>query len=395
MSRMLVGIKVLDLSRLLPGPYCTQMLADLGAEVIKVERPGEGDPARNLRTRINGHGSTFVMTNRNKKSMTLNLKTREGAEIFRRLAGNADVIVESFRPGVVDRLGISYQALRRDNRKLIYLSLTGYGQDGPYAQRAGHDINYVAAAGLAALTGPRGGVPVPMGLQVADIAGGALLGAFAIMSALYHREHTGRGQYIDVAMLDGVLSVAQSLFGEYLATDKDPAPGSMRLSGGYPPYGVYETKDKQYFSLAALEPQFWETFCKKAGREDLIALHDSGWDIDRDKLEAELRQLFKSKTRDEWSALLADEDTCAAPVLTMAELINHPQLKHRGMIISGPHPDPDQPPIPQIAFPIKFSEVEAIPAGPSPRLGQHSTEILKSVGYSKIEISEFKKKGVI
>ena len=176
MAHMLVGVKVLDLSWLLPGPFCTQMLSDLGAEVIKIERPGTGDPARHVRTKFDDHGSTFVMLNRNKKSMTLNLKSREGAEVFRRLAGTADVVVESFRPGVVERMGISYQALRRDNRKIIYCSLTGWGQDGPYANLPGHELNFLSHSGLASVTGKRGGSPIPMGVQVGDGAAGGLPG---------------------------------------------------------------------------------------------------------------------------------------------------------------------------------------------------------------------------
>lgn len=393
MARMLVGIKVLDLSRLLPGPFCTQLLADLGAEVIKVEAPGEGDGSRHQRTAIRGYGSSFLMLNRGKKSIALNLKSKAGVEIFRRLAGKADLIVESFRPGVVDRLGIGYNALKRDNRKLIYCSLTGFGQDGPYAQRPGHDINYLSYSGLAGLTGPRGGAPLPPGLQVADIAAGALFAAFALMTALYHRERTGRGQYIDVAMLDGLFAVGQSVFGEYFSTGQLPGPGAMRLAGGYPVYGIYETKDKKYFALGALEEKFFFTFCERAGREDLKKLHRFSTDKERDKLEKELKALFKQKTRDEWTELVAALDTCGSPVLDFEEAMNDPQVRHRRLFFSGLHPQDGE--LPQVAFPVKFSDAEPIPPSAAPRLGQHTEEVLMSVGYNRAEIERFKKDKVI
>jgi len=393
MARMLVGIKVLDLSSLLPGPFCTQLLCDLGAEVIKVERPGVGDLSRQAKTNFGGYGSTFIMINRNKKSITLNLKSKEGGQIFRRLAGSADVVIETFRPGVVDRLGISYQALRLDNRKLIYCSLTGWGQDGPYSHLPGHDVNYLSHAGLAGLTGKRGGAPTLMGLQFADVAGGSMMAAFAIMSALYHRNNTGRGQYIDVAMIDGSLSVAQTLYGEYLAGGEVPEPGSLRLSGGFPGYMIYQTKDNKSFAIGALEEKFFNAFCDKVGRDDIKDLYQSGWDDDRDKLEAKLVELFKSRTRDEWTELLFDADTCCTPVLDFGEAREDPQVKSRGVFVKGPHPEGGE--VDQVSFPIKFSDVEPVPPGPAPRLGEHTGDILLSVGYSKKEIKEFKKNGIV
>jgi crotonobetainyl-CoA:carnitine CoA-transferase CaiB-like acyl-CoA transferase len=393
MAQMLVGVKVLDLSWLLPGPFCTQMLADLGADVLKIERPGDGDPARHVRTKFGEHGSTFIMINRNKRSMTLNLKSREGSEIFRRLAGAADVIIEAFRPGVAERLGISYQNLRRDNRKLIYCSLTGWGQDGPYANLPGHDLNFLAHSGLASVTGHRGGQALPMGIQVGDIAGGALMAAFAIMSALYHRQNTGRGQYIDVAMIDGLMSVAQNLYGEFFSSGVSPDVGTLRLSGGFPGYMIYETKDKKNFVIATLEEKFWRNFCNLTDRPDLVDLHKSGWDLDRDKMDKELREIFKTKTRDEWTSLLSSEETCCSPVLQFDEVGQDPHVKYRKMFIEGPHPDGGT--TPQVAFPIKFSDVEPIKPGPAPRLGEHTDEALMSAGYTREEIREFKEKGIV
>jgi crotonobetainyl-CoA:carnitine CoA-transferase CaiB-like acyl-CoA transferase len=388
-----MGVRVLDLTRLLPGPFSTQLLCDLGAEVIKIERPGEGDGARSLFINIGGYGASFLMLNRGKKSLTLDLKNKFGAEVFRRLAGSADVIVESFRPGVMDRLGLSYNHLRRDNRKLIYCSLTGYGQEGPYAQRAGHDLNYLCYAGLAATTGPRGGAPVPPGIQAGDVAAGAMMAALGVMAALFNREHTGRGQYIDVAMMDGLMAVGQTLFGEYFATGNVPGPATMRLSGGYPVYAIYETKDGGQFALCALEKKFWDVFCDKVGREDLKEMHGPGWDEKRDELETELKKIFKNKTRDQWTELLVDEDTCGTPVLGMDEVIDDPQVKHRKMIFECPHPEEGT--VRQVAFPVKFSDIEPADPKPAPRLGQHTDEILMAIGYSRKEIRELHKEGVV
>ncbi len=393
MANILVGTKILDLTRLLPGPFCTQLLSDLGAEVIKIETPHQGDPARGGKNRIRGFGSTFLMLNRNKKSVTLDLKTREGVEIFRRMAGSSDVVVESFRAGTTARLGIGYDKLKKDNRKLIYCSLTGYGQDGPYANRSGHDLNFLAFSGLAALTGPAGGPPVPPGVQVGDIAGGAIMAAFGIMTALYSRERTGRGQYLDVSMLDGLLAVGQNLVGEAAASGKPPGPGAMRLNGGYPPYRIYETKDGKYFALAALEEKFWNNFCEAVGREDLKPLHIPETEKDRKKLEKELEKLMKSRTRDEWTSLLADAEACATPVLEMDEVQRDPHVSKREMITEGPHPDEGE--VPQVGFPVKFSEAVARKPGPAPYLGEHTREVLISIGYSKEEIRIFHEKGII
>jgi len=393
MAHILAGIRVADLSRLLPGPFCTQLLGDLGAEVIKVEMPGEGDWSRGLRTAIRGYGSSFLMLNRSKKSMTLNLKHPAGIEVMRRLASCSDVLVESFRPGVTGRLGISYHDLKTDNPRLVYCSLTGFGQTGPYADRAGHDINFMSYAGLCGLTGPRGGKPVPPAIQAGDVAGGALMAAFGVMSALYHREVTGRGQYIDAAMMDGLLAAGQTLVGEFQSTGRPPETGNMRLSGGYPVYNIYETKDGGYVSLGALEERFWNRFCELCGRDDLKKLHKSGWDRERDLLEDELKKLFKGRTRDEWTELLAAEDTCFSPVLGIDEAMNDPQVRARGMVLEGPHPDGGT--VRQVAFPIKFSEADTKEPAAAPKLGEHTQEVLKSLGYEDDQIDKLRQDGVI
>jgi len=393
MSRMLVGVRVLDLSRHLPGPFCTQLLADLGAEVLKVEMPETGDDTRASEMQIRGQGASFLMLNRGKKSMTLNLKAKIGPEIFRRLAGRSDVVVESFRPGVTKRLGIDYKRLKRDNPKLIYASITGYGQDGPYAARAGHDINFLATSGLGMLTGTRGKDPVQPALQAGDITGGAMMAAFSIMGALYQRERTGRGQYIDVSMLDGLMAMGQNLFGEFLASGKSPGPGETRLGGGNPVYAFYKTKDGSYLALGCLEKKFWNTFCEKAGREDMKSLHATASGKDCDMVEKELTKLIKTKTREEWTKLLADEDSCCTPVLSMEEAMKDPHLASRGIVVDGVHPDGDKTPM--VGFPVKFSEAETVPPAAPPRLGEHTDEMLQSAGYSKKEIEQLKKDGVV
>jgi len=393
MANILVGTRILDLTRYLPGPFCTQMLSDLGAEVIKIESPGQGDPTRAGENRFRDFGSTFLMLNRNKKSVTLNLKSREGIEVFRRMAGNSDVVVESFRAGTAGRLGIGYDKLRKDNRKLIYCSLTGYGQDGPYAERSGHDLNFLACSGLASLTGAAGGPPVPPAVQVGDIAGGAIMAAFGIMAALYSREKTGRGQYLDVSMLDGLLAVGQNLLGEALASGRPPGPGAMRLNGGYPPYRIYETKDGKYFALAALEEKFWNNFCEAVGRDDLKSMHQPETEKQRRKLEQELEKLFKSRTRDEWTSLLVDAEACATPVLEVDEVSEDPHVAGRMMIVKGPHPDEGD--VPQVSFPLRFSEAAHQKPGPAPHLGEHTDEVMASLGYSKEEVRLLREKGII
>ena len=329
------GVLILDLSRLLPGPYCSLLFADLGARVIKVEEPGIGDYSRWLRPfwKESEVGSSYLMLNRNKESLTLNLKTEEGTTILRRLAEKADVLLESFRPGVMDRLGLGAERLRTLNPALIYCAITGYGQDGPYRDRVGHDINYMGYAGALSVTGERGRPPVSPGVQVADLGGGALLAAFAIASALYHRRATGQGQFIDVAMTDGVVSWLATYFGPLFATGRVPERGEERLNGGWVCYGIFETRDGQFLTLGSLEPKFWQNFCRLVDREEWIdRQYDAGQR--RDALEAELRALFKTKTRSEWLSLLHSQDVCAGPVLDLEEVVKDPQLQSRGLFTS-------------------------------------------------------------
>lgn len=263
------GLKMLDLSRLLPGPYCSLLLADLGMEVLKVEEPGQGDYIRKIGPIRRKESAYFLAVNRNKKSMTLDLKMEESKEIFYRLTQSYDIVLESFRPGVMDRLGIGYEELKKRNPHVILCSLSGYGQSGPYRERSGHDINYIGLGGILEITGQRNGPPIIPGVQIADIGGG-MMAAIAILAAVIHREKTGEGQFLDISMLDGIISWLSVLAGKYFVDENLPQRGNMRITGRYACYQVYQTKDGRYMSLGALEEKFWKNFCEALGREDLI-----------------------------------------------------------------------------------------------------------------------------
>ena len=388
------GVTILDLSRLLPGPYCSLLFADLGARVIKIEEPSLGDYGRWAPPLWGdtGIGAGFLMLNRNKESLTLNLKTEEGKAIFRRLAEGADVLLESFRPGVMERLGLGAEALRKLNPGLIYCAITGYGQDGPYRDKVGHDVNYIAYAGALSITGERGRGPIPPGVQVADLGGGALFAGFSIASALYHRRATGQGQFIDVSMTDGVVSWLAVHFGPFFATGRVPERGEERLNGGWVCYGVFETKDGESVTLGALEPKFWRNFCRLVGREEWVD-RQLVRGPDRDALEVELRALFKTRTRAEWLSLLNTDDVCAGPVLAFDEVVNDPHLQARGLFTSIEHPSFGA--LPQIAFPVKLSATPALIRRPPPALGEQTEAILNDLGYSSEEIAGFRKAGVV
>jgi crotonobetainyl-CoA:carnitine CoA-transferase CaiB-like acyl-CoA transferase len=385
---------MLDLSRLLPGPYCSLLFADLGAEVIKVEEPGLGDYGRLTRPHWgdSGVGAYFLLLNRNKKSLSLNLKTEGGKTAFRRLVETADVLLESFRPGVMDRLGLGWTALERINPRLVYCALTGYGQDGPYRDLVGHDINYMGYAGALSVTGPRGGPPLMPGVQVADLGGGALPAAFAIAAALFQRRESGRGQLVDAAMTDGVVSWLAPYFGPFFATGQLPARGEERLNGGWVCYQVFETADGRHVTLGALEPKFWANFCRLVGREDLVPLQYAEGEA-RDRAEAELRALFRTRPRDEWLRLLHSEDVCAGPVLTLDEVARDPQLVHRGLFGEVRHPTLG--PIPQVGSPVKLSASPARMETAPPDLGAHTDEILGGLGYDADAIAALRREGAI
>ncbi|MCL4394832.1 MAG: CoA transferase [Chloroflexi bacterium] len=388
-NKPLAGIRVLDLSRLLPGPYCTMLLADLGAEVVKIETPGLGDYMRLIPPFIQDHatgesvGAAFLMVNRNKKSVALNFRNKRGKEILFRLARDADVLIESFRPGAVDKWGIGYDAVRAVNPRIVYCSLSGYGQTGPYKDRAGHDLNYIALNGLLAANGSAGGAPIPPAVQIADLSGG-MLAAISILSALIGRGQTSGGTYMDVSLFDGALSWAGTIVGGTYAAGKQTERGKMQLNGGMACYNVYATRDGQYMTIAAIEPHFWSAFCKAVDREDLSAR--------RQEIEAvpEVAAIFKTRTRDEWIALFDQLDACIEPVRDFSEVFVDPHVRHRGLIAEMDLPGIGC--IPQIGSVFVFAQNSATPP---PRQGQHTAEILSRIGISSAELEGLEQAGII
>jgi crotonobetainyl-CoA:carnitine CoA-transferase CaiB-like acyl-CoA transferase len=377
---------VLDLTRLLPGPFCTMLLADLGADVIKVEEPNAGDPARHLTPTRGDTGSVFLLVNRNKRSMTLNLKSAEGRDLLLRLVEGADVLVESFRPGVMDRLGLGYAVLAERNPRLIYATLSGFGQSGPYRDRAGHDLNYLALAGVLGYNVDRQRQPVPPAVQVADL-GAASLAAVAILAAVIARQHTGRGQAVDVSLFGSAVAWLPTLIGPLFNHGQAAPPGEPMLAGGLPQYEVYATADGRFVSLGALEPKFFLNFLERVGRADLAQ------ELDRDRLRAELRAIFCQRTLQEWVDYLADVDTCFAPVNTLEETIDDPQVRALGLFTSVEHERLGR--LKQIAPPFAFSATRAAVRRPPPDLGQHTAEILDELGLAADQIRRLADRKVI
>jgi crotonobetainyl-CoA:carnitine CoA-transferase CaiB-like acyl-CoA transferase len=385
-TKPLAGLRVLDLTRLLPGPMCTLHLADMGADVIKIEDPAAGDYARWYPPLRHTHSALFLALNRNKRSVKLDLRRAEGREAFLRLAETADVIVESFRPGVMDRLGVGYEAVKARNKRIVFCALSGYGATGPYRDRAGHDINYCSYAGVSDQIGPAGGPPVAPNFQIADLAGGALSAAMGILAAVVDQRATGTGRFVDVAMADCTLAHAVIALSSLIETGVSPARGGHRLSGGFSGYGFYETKDGKYMSLGALEPKFWANFCRAVGREDLIAKHEVAVaGAEAAAITAELAALFKTRTRDEWTRLLEPADCCAAPVLSIAEALDNEQFRARGMVVEVEHREDGR--FRQFALPVQFSDFAFSVDRPAPRHGEHTAEVLAEAGLSKDEIA--------
>lgn len=374
----LTGIRILDLSRLLPGPYLTQLLADLGAEVIKIETPLAGDYAR-LAPPEMGLGRLYEMVNRGKKSLALNYRNPRGREIFLRLAAGADVILEGFRPGAAERYGIGYAAVRAVKADIVYCSLSGYGQEGPHRQRAGHDINYLAVGGALALNARRGEAPVPYGVPVADLSGG-MLAAIAILAALLGRRGTGEGAYLDVALLDGVISWVTPLAGGAFFGGLPAEGGALPLGGGLACFNVYQTADGKHISLGALEPNFWTAFCKTVAKEDWIPRQFDA------ALKPELADLFRRRRRDEWLALFRGQDACLEPVNSFEEMLAHPHVRARGHVEMG-----NGRPM-GMNTPFIFARGARTPA---PALGEHTESILRELGMSAEEIRQLAEQGVL
>jgi crotonobetainyl-CoA:carnitine CoA-transferase CaiB-like acyl-CoA transferase len=382
MSKALDGLKVLDLSMNLPGPYMTWFLAQLGAEVVKVENPDGGDYARAL----GGNKSSpfFSAVNRNKKSVALNLKHPEGLRILLELLDSYDILVEGFRPGTMERLGLGFGTTSARNPRLIHVSITGYGHDSPYRDRAGHDLNYLSLAGIIGMTGSRDGQPAIPGIQVADLAGGSFLALAGLLAAIIQRRQTGRGQFIDAAMFDGALSLATMVFAGVDAGLEVPEPGKMLLNGKFPCYGVYRTKDGCYMSLAALEFKFWRNFCAVVGRDDLQGAQFGGPEV-----VAELERLFATRTRDEWTEVMGAVDACCEPVLNLEEASRSSLAGARGMINRAEQGRRF------LGFPLRMSDSPRTADEPAPELGEHTREILSRLGLTDDEMESLRSQKVI
>lgn len=393
MYQPLAGYKVMDCSRLLPYQYCTLLLGDLGAEVLKIEEPGRGDYGRwaDLNTPGKERGD-FVMANRNKKSMTLNLKTETGKEIFKSLAGRYDVLFETFRPGVMDRLGLGYETIEKINPKIIYCSGTGYGQTGPYRSKAGHDINYISIAGILGMTGMHTGRPVIPGVPFADMAGGGVFPALVMIAALLGRERTGKGQYIDVSMTDVMTSFNIINLASVLPQKAEQEKRPYNVVGETLSYNTFRTKDGKFVSIGDLESKFWTNLCRSIGREDLIDKQYTTYKDGEDTTE-DLKAIFLSKTQSEWVEFIKNVDNCFAAVHTLEETLEDPHLIERGMITKME--DPIRGETVQIGFPALFSDELHYKRSPAPTLGEHTAETLDGLGYSQEEIKTLKESGVI
>nr|WP_318036015.1 CaiB/BaiF CoA-transferase family protein [Halobacillus shinanisalinarum] len=389
---MLNSMKVLDFSKLLPGPYATMMLADLGAEILRVESPDLPDFIRELEPLDGEDSATHQHLNRSKKSISLNLKKRESVELVKQLVQDYDVVLEQFRPGVMARLGLDYETLKEANPKLIYCSLTGYGQTGPYRDRPGHDNNYLSVAGIAGYSARKNERPAPMGIQIADIAGGSLHSVIAILTAVIHRESTGEGQYIDLSMTDSSFSL-NALFGPgYLACGIEPRSEGTELNGGTF-YDYYETKDGRYFSVGSLEPPFRKKLCKGLDISHLIGLAESTEPEDKWLFKAAVKEAFLEKTYDEWFTIFNDVDACVEPVLTFSEAVEHPQVKARNMIVDVPKSDGTSQR--QIASPIKSTAYKQKYKFVGGKRGENTLEILRQIGLNEGQIKELIDKDLI
>ena len=406
MSLPLQGVRVLDLSRLLPGGFCSLLLADFGADVLKVEDTAMGDYIRWSPPFYEGpqesaRSALFLALNRNKRSIRLDLKNERGREALLRLVAEHDVVLESFRPGVLDRLGVGYERMREANPGIVYCAISGYGQDGPKRDASGHDMNYLGLVGLLGLTGERGGEPVQAAGQIADLGGGALMAAFGIMAALRERDGSpgrpaadgvparepvpgsGEGQVVDVSMADGALSWLAMVAGAYFADGVVPRRGDLPLAGALVCYRPYECADG-WVSLGALEPKFWQAWCRGVGREDLIGAQ---FERPGSDAHAQVSEIFKSRTREQWEAFAREHDCCLEPVLELDEALSSELVAAREMVVELDQPGAERP-VRQLGIPVKLARTPgAHERLPGPALGEHTEQVLAAAGYSEAEIA--------
>jgi alpha-methylacyl-CoA racemase len=396
-SLPLEGIRVLDLSRLLPGGFCSLLLADFGADVVKIEDTGMGDYIRWSPPYYEGaHDSAksalFLSLNRNKRSIRLDLKSEDGREALLELVRDADVVLESFRPGVLDRLGVGYERMRERNPGIVFCAISGYGQDGPKRDASGHDMNYLGLIGLLGLTGERGGGPVQAAGQIADLGGGALMAAFGIMAALRERDGggagsgspgSGEGQLVDVSMSDGALSWLAMVAAAHFADGTVPHRGDLPLAGALICYRPYECADG-WVSLGALEQKFWQAWCRGVGREELIAKQ---WERPGSDAHEQVIEIFRARTRGEWEAFAREHDCCLEPVLELDEALDSELVRAREMVVELEQPGVEQP-VRQLGIPVKLSRTPGSSARlPGPALGEHTEELLLSAGYTPAQVA--------
>ena len=396
MSLPLEGLRILDLTRLLPGGFCSLLLADFGADVVKVEDTGLGDYVRWAPPFYEGvetsaRSALFLALNRGKRSIRIDLKSQAGKDVLLRLVTDADVLLESFRPGVLDRLGVGYERLREENPGLVYCAITGYGQDGPGRERSGHDLNYLGLNGILGLSGEADGPPVPSAAQIADLGGGAMMAAVGVLTALRERDRSGEGQFVDCSMFDGSLSFLAMLAAEPLAGGTVPRRGELRLAGGIVCYRTYRCADG-YVTLGALEPKFWAEFCRGVGREDLL---DAAFEPPGSTAHRALSEIFAERTRDQWRAFATEHDCCLEPVMDLDEALDSELVAARKMVVELDQPGAQRP-VRLLGLPFKLSRTPGDPGrAPGPGLGKHTREVLGEAGYTSDEIERLLESGAV
>jgi crotonobetainyl-CoA:carnitine CoA-transferase CaiB-like acyl-CoA transferase len=414
MGLPLQGVRVLDLSRLLPGGFCSLLLADFGAEVLKVEDTGQGDYIRWAPPYYDGaedsaKSAMFLSLNRNKRSIRIDLKSEGGRDVLLRLVREYDVVLESFRPGVLDRLGVGYERMKRENPCIVYCAISGYGQTGPKRDASGHDMNYLGLVGLLGLSGEAGGPPVQSEGQIADLGGGALMAAFGIMAALRERDGaparpaadgrpsraaqpgSGEGQLVDISMADGALSWLAMVAGRYFADGAVPKRGEQMLAGALICYRPYECADG-WVTLGALEPKFWQAWCRGAGREDLISKQ---FEKPGSEAHAQVVEIFKSRTRAQWETFATEHDCCLEPLLDLDEALASQLVREREMVVELHQPGVEGA-VRQLGIPVKLDRTPGDHDRlPGPALGEHTEEVLRAAGYDEQEIARLIEQGAV